>query len=546
MDLSILIPARNEMFLARTVRNLLDNIRGETEIIVVLDGAWAVPKVPEHERVTIIYHPESVGQRAATNDAARVARGRYLMKLDAHCSISEGFDVAMVGDMQDNWTMVPTMYNLHAFDWVCEECDHHRYQGPSGPCKECGGDTARDILWKAKPSPKSTAMRFDRELKFKYWGDYKKRQSGDLVDTLSCLGACWMLTRDRYFELNICDESHGSWGQQGTEVACKTWLSGGRLVCTKKAWFAHMFRTQGGDFGFPYPMPGKDVSKARAYSKAVWRAEDPDEMPRWDKAIYPLSWLIERFAPVPDWETIRNSGNSGNSELSKGIVYYTENRLAPTIMDAAQAQLESIGLPIVSVSLQSLNGFGQNIVVDGEPGVPTMFRQILAGLEAIDAEVVFFAEHDIIYHRSHFDFTPVSPDIFYYNQNSWKVDAETGKALFHHASSTSGLCAYRSLLLEHYRKRVEMVESTGFTRKMGFEPGTHGRAERVDDYKSEVWMSEHPNLDIRHGKNLTRTRWTKEEFRNKRFTEGWVVAGEVPWWGQTEGRMEEVFDGLPK
>ena len=35
--LSILIPSRNEMFLAKTIENILENIEAETEIIVVLD-----------------------------------------------------------------------------------------------------------------------------------------------------------------------------------------------------------------------------------------------------------------------------------------------------------------------------------------------------------------------------------------------------------------------------------------------------------------------------------------------------------------------------
>ena len=42
---------------------------------------------------------------------------------------------------------------------------------------------------------------------------------------------------------NRCDEKHGSWGQYGTEWACKSWLSGGKLITTKKTWFGHMFRT---------------------------------------------------------------------------------------------------------------------------------------------------------------------------------------------------------------------------------------------------------------------------------------------------------------
>ncbi len=38
MDLSILIPARNEMFLKPTVLDVIKNRRARTEIIVVCDG----------------------------------------------------------------------------------------------------------------------------------------------------------------------------------------------------------------------------------------------------------------------------------------------------------------------------------------------------------------------------------------------------------------------------------------------------------------------------------------------------------------------------
>ena len=540
MDLSILIPSRNEEFLARTINDILEHVEGNTEIIAVLDGAWANPSIEDHPAVTLVYHPASVGQRAATNEAARLARGQYVMKCDAHCSFDQGFDIKMMADMQPDWTMVPAMRNLHAFDWVCQECGHRKYQGPTpDKCTKCGGKVGRDIIWKAKTNPHTTAMRFDRNLKFQYWRAYKKRQSGDLVDTMSILGACWMLTKDKYFELDICDEGHGGWGQQGTEVACKTWLSGGRVVCTKKTWFAHLFRTQGGDFGFPYPLSGKDTKGAREYSQKLWNMDKPDELPNWDKAEHSLSWLIDKFAPVPDWEIIK-----AKSEPTKEIVYYTDNRLDPQIMEAVQRQLERSKLSIISVSLEPLY-FGDNLTLDAERGALTMFKQILAGLEASTADIVFFAEHDVLYHPSHFDFVPERSDVFYYNQNSWKVDSVSGQALFHYASSTSGLCAYRELLLEHYRKRVEIVEQNGFTRRMGYEPGTHGRAERVDDYKAETWMSPQPNIDLRHRHNLTQTRWCKNEFRNQRYTKGWTEAGAVPGWGQTRGHMGEfISNGL--
>ena len=79
--LSIVIPARNEQFLAQTIQNILENIRGETEIIAVLDGKWAEPQVPDDPRVTLVYHPQSVGQRAAINDPGISIRAAAILRL---------------------------------------------------------------------------------------------------------------------------------------------------------------------------------------------------------------------------------------------------------------------------------------------------------------------------------------------------------------------------------------------------------------------------------------------------------------------------------
>jgi hypothetical protein len=108
------------------------------------------------------------------------------------------------------------------------------------------------------------------------------------------------MSRERYWQLDGLDEGHGSWGQMGVEVSCKSWLSGGRMVVNKNTWFSHLFRTQPG-FGFPYPMSGAAQDKAREYSREMWRWKDIEQMSKWDKAVRPLKWLIEKFAPVPGW-----------------------------------------------------------------------------------------------------------------------------------------------------------------------------------------------------------------------------------------------------
>src|SRR3990167_6161811 len=133
-DLSILIPARSEMFLARTIEDILANIQADTEVIAVLDGAWANPPIPQNDRVNVIYVPQSIGQRASTNLACKLSRAKYVMKCDAHCSFDKGFDTKMLEAFKltgDNVTMVPVMRNLWAFDWKCVKCGKKWYQGPT-------------------------------------------------------------------------------------------------------------------------------------------------------------------------------------------------------------------------------------------------------------------------------------------------------------------------------------------------------------------------------------------------------------------------------
>lgn len=537
-DLSILIPARNEMFLARTVEDILGNIRGDTEVIAVCDGNWPTPPIPDHPRVTLVHH-ESIGQRAATNEAARLSRAKFIMKCDAHCSFDEGFDLKLMKEFEFLWTVVPKQYNLHVFDWVCA-CGRRSYQGPTPKiCEEkdkhgnviaggCGGtDIRREMVWKPRLSRKSDCWRFDSDLHFQYWGArgaLPENKKADIIESMSLLGACWMMHRERYWELEGMDEKHGSWGQMGTEIACKTWLSGGRLVTNKRTWFAHMFRTQGGDFGFPYPNPGSAVEKARTRSRELWQGGN------WPKAKYPLSWLIKKFNP-PGW-----------AEPTKGLVYYTDNNPAPNILTACQKQLiVCMGqwkYPIVSVSQKSID-FGTNFVMDIGRSLLSMYRQILRGVEECKTEIIFLVEHDLLYHPSHFDYTPARKDTFYYDRNRWNVDME-GKAVFYHNNCPSRLVAHRELLLEYYTRVVDFVQSEGFKHNLGFSPPKGlPKEKRVGRY--EAYMAKDPCIDIRHDRTFTRARMTKEEFRSERGRRGWTEADEVPGWGKTRGRMQELI-----
>ena len=194
----------------------------------------------------------------------------------------------------------------------------------------------------------------------------------------------------------------------------------------------------------------------------------------------------------------------------KSIIYYTDNRLDEKISLIAQKLILASKLPVVSCSLKPID-FGKNIVLDLEPSIITMFKQILTALENSTADIVFFCEHDVLYHKSHFKFTPPRDDTFYYNVNVWRWNFLQDRAItYDFVRSTSGLW---KLLVDHYRKRLKTIEENNlkdgrdprWARKMGYEPSDI----------CENWKSEYPNIDIRHRGTITPHKTTLKEFKHK-------------------------------
>jgi glycosyltransferase involved in cell wall biosynthesis len=522
-DLSVIIPARNEEWLNLTLKDVLEKSRGKTEVIVILDGEWPREPLPEDSRITVIYHNKSVGQRAAVNEGARVSKAKYIMKLDAHCRLDEGFDVKLMADCEPNWTVVPTLYNLHAFDWICTKCKWRKYQGPTPQeCPECKSPVKRDIIWTPRWRRKSDYMRFDSDLHFQYWSDFKKRPEAqeDIVDVMGNLGACYFMHRDWFWYLEGLDENHGSWGQMGTEISCKTWLAGGRQVVNKKTWYSHLFRTQGGDFSFPYPQSGKQIEHARKYSQDLWKNN------KWPKAKHDLNWLIKKFSPVPGWEGVKLS-----NKPTKGIIYYTDNQLKLSIAHACKKNIKSMGLPITSTSLKPMKDMGKNIVVKLERGYEAYFTQILTALKNSDADIVYFCEHDWLYHPSHFEFTPKDKHTVYYNWNWWRVRVSDGHCVHYDTQLVPGICAYREILIPWYEKALEALKNGIPAHHIGFEPGTSKRVETLPNYTVEKFTSEYPLLDLRHTSNLTSSKWSQDAFRSSKNCENWIETKDVPGWG---------------
>ena len=199
--------------------------------------------------------------------------------------------------------------------------------------------------------------------------------------------------------------------------------------------------------------------------------------------------------------------------ITKGIVYYTDNQLNIKIAKKVQKQLNSIGLPIVSVSLKPMAHFGKNIHISMKRGKEAYLTQIRAALDASDTDIVFFCEHDVLYHPTHFEFTPPTDNHFYFNLNVWKWNTEKNYGLkVDDCKQVSGMCCYRELALGFY-KNLDLS-------KRHYEP-QHNRI---------GWISEYPIVDIRHKNNLTKSRWRKSQFRNQKYTKGWITSSVVLGW----------------
>lgn len=587
-DLSILIPARNEFYhdidlLSCTIENVLVNTSKRVQVVTVLDGydsSWPIQPLPSNPRLTVVHHRKSIGQRAATNEAARIATGEYVMKLDAHCALDERFDEKLLATFEPHWTVVPAQYNLLVFVWKCKKCGWLKDQSPKpATCPKCNSRYFKQVKeWRPRDGSAGTdvdrksgvrtaylrAWRFDTKLEYcpGGWGQYLERpnvKGQTIYDTMSLLGACWAMTRKRYFKIEPCDEKYGSWGQQGTEIACKTWLSGGELKCNSTTWFAHFFRT--GGIGFPYS-DGGHKERAMARCREMWLEN------RWEQQVHPLSWLITKFDP-PDWvcsdgtsseafikvkaageEFFKRKGKvwveplPAEKKVSKCALYYTCNSHDELLEQAARANLRRAtnGHELGCVSLKRTDFGDWTIVIDREKSGGTMHYQILAGLERSTADYVFLCESDVFYTPVHFQFTPPRDDTFYYNTNVWRVRWEDGHAVRTDGlQQVSGICASRQLLLDHYRRRVGVIEAnsgTFDTKRMAYEPGTRGK---FGDEKVANWSSEFPNLDITgHGQTLTTPKFSVDEFRNKRYAQGWSETDDaLPGWPKIAGRVRE-------
>lgn len=193
---------------------------------------------------------------------------------------------------------------------------------------------------------------------------------------------------------------------------------------------------------------------------------------------------------------------------------------------------------IISVSQVPLD-LGTNICV-GDIGKSwlNIYKQQLVGLRAATTKFIAIAEHDVIYSREHFDWTPPREDTFYYNTNhllvEWHGNHPELDGMYsrwdkrcaggEERRALSQLVCSRDLLIASVEERLQLLESgLKILRKLG-EPGAfppevveaariaasgssqHTQSlldHHLSTFKHDLFQTDIPNLDIRHGSNFT-------------------------------------------
>jgi glycosyltransferase involved in cell wall biosynthesis len=262
---SVLVPARNEPYLAQTVSDLLAKARGPLEVVVILDGYWA--PLPADPRVKILHRGTALGMRPAINAAVQMATGEYLLKCDAHTMWAEGYDVQLTADYaEDNWILVPRRYALNAEAWAI---DHSQPKYPIDA--HCLDVDLRGVPWTSR-----------REA----------RKDVELDDEMSSQGSAWFMSRKCWDWLGPLDvASYGPFYREFQELGLKTWLSGGAVKVTKRTWYAHWRKP-----GRGYPMDDFRKAEVDAFTRWFWLTDQP-----FPNRVHSLRWLVEQFWYVPGW-----------------------------------------------------------------------------------------------------------------------------------------------------------------------------------------------------------------------------------------------------
>lgn len=223
--LSIIIPGYRDRYHERTVADILQNseLGEQLEIVSVFDGYCPEWPLIADERRRIIRLEQNCGMREAINVGVAASKGEYLMRLDEHCCVANGFDKELTASCQPNWIMTAKRYFLDPAKW--EVMDTPAIEHEKLVIQNAGdyGRKFSAVRWKSRD---------------------KAQRDVAISETLAMQGSMWVMRRD-WWDRHIGrlqTEGYGPLVQDSVEICMKTWQAGGKLMLNKNTWYAHKHR----------------------------------------------------------------------------------------------------------------------------------------------------------------------------------------------------------------------------------------------------------------------------------------------------------------
>lgn len=223
IEYSILLASRNEgNRLRRTVDSIFrSSAQEEFEVIIVddasEDGSAGFLQGPEYEArpIRLFRNRRRRGVIYSRALAADLGRGRCLVFLDAHCSVTEGWVENLAAELDKisgRGIVVPHIHGLEPSDW--------------------------SIHFKLPPATGCTII--NPFLDFN-WTEPTEIDGRSCTCTIG--GGAWMCRREWYRHLGGLDRGMLAWGGENLDIALRTWLAGGWCLVAGKVSIGHYFKT---------------------------------------------------------------------------------------------------------------------------------------------------------------------------------------------------------------------------------------------------------------------------------------------------------------
>ena len=74
----------------------------------------------------------------------------------------------------------------------------------------------------------------------------RRRSRVDILQLMTFQGSCWFMRKAYFEQIGGLDELHyGKMGKEAQEISLKAWLSGGRVILNRNAWYGHWDKDRG-------------------------------------------------------------------------------------------------------------------------------------------------------------------------------------------------------------------------------------------------------------------------------------------------------------